>query len=179
MAAAQKGIPKKHNKYSSIGARYTDYRGEYTVWCNMRYRCNNPDNDMYKLYGGRGIKVCDRWNNKNGFKNFFIDMGKRPFDDNGKPYQLDRIDVNGNYCPENCRWVPAIKNARNKRTNVIFYIYGEPMCLAEVSKLFGLHRSSIRGRMVRTGEDKYTALLKLLLRKGYTITPLTKERNIL
>lgn len=143
MAGSQKGIPKKHNKYSSIGVNYTDYRGEYMVWCNMRYRCNNPNSDMYKSYGGRGIKVCDRWNNKNGFKKFFIDMGKRPLDDSGKPYQLDRIDVNGNYCPENCRWVTADTNARNKRNSVKIWFMGDEYGISELCKLFRMKRTSV------------------------------------
>lgn len=93
------GFIGKHNK-------------EYRIWIGMRQRCNNPKYNGYKDYGGRGIKVCERWNGKYDFKNFFEDMGECP-----KNYSLDRIDVNGAYCPENCRWVDWNTQASNKRNS--------------------------------------------------------------
>lgn len=176
---SNKGTHWSSHKYDCLSRDHKDYIGEYRIWNSMKARCYKPSCDMYQTYGARGIKICDRWLGKDGFVNFYNDMGKRPVDKNGNNYQIDRIDVNGDYCPDNCRWVPMLKNAHNKRNNVFFYIYGDKMCLAEVCRLFGLHRSSIRNRMVRTGEDKDTALLKLLLHKGYSVTPLTEERNML
>lgn len=91
----------------------TDYkrRGDPThnTWRAMRQRCNNPTNNRYSRYGGRGITVCERWDD---FKNFLKDMGQKP-----KGKQLDRIDTNGNYCRENCRWVSPKENCitRSKR----------------------------------------------------------------
>ena len=173
---SQKGIPKRNNKYSTLGEKYEDYIHEYRIWGVMKRRCERPDCSMYYCYGGRGIKVCDRWSNlENGFTNFYLDMGPRPTDENGKPYQIDRIDTNGDYCPENCRWVPAIKNARNKRNNVVFLINGEKMCLKEVANLFGFNRSALGNRMRETKEDKYTALYHILEWKGYN---LTNERSM-
>jgi hypothetical protein len=75
----------------------------------MRNRCYNPKNNRYKIYGGRGIKVCDEW--LKSFKNFIDDIGRKP----GPQYSIDRINVNGNYEPSNCRWATPEQQANNKR----------------------------------------------------------------
>ena len=85
----------------------------YGVWINMKVRCKNSKNPEYKNYGGRGITVCDRW--LHSFENFYEDMGDKPF----PKAQIDRIDNNGNYEPNNCRWVTFAENNRNKRTTII------------------------------------------------------------
>ena len=83
---------------------------EYRSWTKMRARCCNPKTDCYHNYGGRGIAVCTRWSQ---FKNFLTDMGPRP------PHTtLDRIDVNGNYEPSNCRWADWQTQARNQRPRI-------------------------------------------------------------
>ena len=81
---------------------------EYKSWDGMKSRCLNPNNDKYERYGGRGIKVCDRW--ANSFKDFLTDMGKRP----SKKYSIDRIDNDGNYEPSNCRWATKAEQECNK-----------------------------------------------------------------
>ena len=82
---------------------------EYGSYKKMMRRCYDPLSENYGFYGGRGIKVCDRW--RNSVEAFMADMGKKPQED----YTLDRIDVNGNYTPENCRWADPQTQQKNKR----------------------------------------------------------------
>jgi hypothetical protein len=98
----------------STGQRHTRTHGmngtpEYRAWDSMLTRCNNPKSKPYPRYGGRGIKVCDRWRK---FENFLADMGPRP----SKDLSLDRIDNDGNYEPGNCRWA-TIKEQNNNKSN--------------------------------------------------------------
>lgn len=93
---------KTHNLYNHVN---------YSTWNSMVNRCYSDKNSSYKNYGGRGIKVCDEWSCQQfGLFNFNRDMGDRP-----KNMSLDRIDVNGDYCKENCRWVDSSMQGYNKR----------------------------------------------------------------
>lgn len=80
---------------------------EYRIWRAMRTRCNNPKSNRYDIYGGKGIQVCERWNR---FINFYKDMGPRPTD----KHSIDRIDSDGNYEPDNCRWADGVTQSRNQ-----------------------------------------------------------------
>jgi len=80
----------------------------YVSWSHMKTRCLNPKYEFFKDYGGRGIAICDRW--KNSFDNFLQDMGERP-----PGYSIERVDVNGNYEPSNCKWIPVRDQPKNRR----------------------------------------------------------------
>ena len=113
----------------------------YSSWNSMRNRCNNTNNHNYKNYGGRGIAVCERWAS---FTNFLEDMGERP-----EGHTLDRIDNDGDYTPENCRWAtPKEQSANRKNTTKIIY-KGKDRVLAELLREKGVHPSTYRGRVRR------------------------------
>lgn len=98
----------------------------YASWTAMRTRCTNPNSPRWSSYGGRGITVCDRWQE---FKNFLDDMGERP---EGKT--LDRIDVNGNYEPKNCRWATQKEQHDNQRKIGAISKFTTDELLAELSR---------------------------------------------
>jgi hypothetical protein len=114
---------------------------EYGIWAGMRKRCNSVTSVDYPDYGGRGIKVCERWD---VFANFLEDMDRCP---NG--YSLDRIDVNKGYSPDNCRWADSKTQARNK-TNTRWITYnGITKALCEWAELSGTNRTMIDKRIRR------------------------------
>jgi hypothetical protein len=104
---------------------------EYSIWCKMRDRCANGFNLDYPHYGGRGIRVCARWNSS--FEAFFADMGSRP----SPKHSIDRIDVNGNYEPGNVRWATPHTQAQNKTTTHYVELDGERLALREACRRLG------------------------------------------
>lgn len=114
---------------------------EYKIWAGVIKRCTNKNDLAYKLYGMRGITVCERW--KNSFENFFADMGMRP----SPKHSIDRIDNNGNYEPGNCRWATTKEQSRNTRRTLRIEFNGKVQCVADWAKELGVNRSSLLDRI--------------------------------
>jgi len=115
---------------------------EAAAWRQMNHRCPNGNSESYADYGGRGIKVCERW--RESFEAFFADMGPRP----SAHHSLDRYPNNdGNYEPGNCRWATAKQQAQNRRDNVRLTVDGETLTVAEWSRRSGVPDRTIRGRL--------------------------------
>lgn len=110
----------------------------YSSWLSMRYRCTNENSDNYHLYGGRGISICDRWND---FVNFLADMGERP-----PGTSLDRVDPDGNYTPSNCRWATPKQQARNRRNSLLVEIDGVLISLVDLAEEFEVPKTTIYRR---------------------------------
>lgn len=114
------------------------HKEEYTCWLNMKVRCYNPKFIGFADYGGRGIKVCERW--LISFENFFDDMGKRP----SSEHSLDRYpDFNGNYEPLNCRWATRREQCKNRRNNNWIDYNGTTMIASEWARLLNITPSTI------------------------------------
>lgn len=118
----------------------------YSSWLNMRRRCYEPNNNRYYLYGGRGIRVCERW--QNDFDTFLKDMEDCP-----EGCSLDRVDVNKDYSPENCKWSTGIEQSLNKRVTWKIKIEGEWMSLKRAAEYAGVNYKHAHYRIRTCGED--------------------------
>lgn len=127
-------VSEKHRKATADRSRTHGMcrTPEYNLWIGMRERCNNPKNMSYADYGGRGITVCERW--MMSFQDFLKDVGMRP----SKKHTMDRIDVNGNYEPSNCRWATRLEQARNTRVTFQLEFRGKMMGTAEIARALGV-----------------------------------------
>jgi hypothetical protein len=124
------------------GHRKRSYKSsEYLAWDHMKQRCFNPNSKNYKHYGGRGIKVCDRW--VNSFENFYNDMGAKP----SKEHSIDRINNDGNYEPGNCRWATNIEQQRNRTNSRLIKIDGKAKTVSEWAEITGVSKYVIRQRL--------------------------------
>lgn len=146
-----RAIKARADKTRTHGKRHTRL---YTVWCNMRRRCYYTADSSYKNYGGRGITVCDEWLGHDGFQNFWNWAYASGYDENAPKGQctLDRINVNGNYCPENCRWITMGQQARNKQNTVWVEFGGERVSLTDFSEQNEVSHGLAWGRLNRGWE---------------------------
>lgn len=126
----------------------------YGIWTGMKQRCYDINAKQYKDYGGRGITICDEW--KNDFMTFYDwSIGNRYND----TLTIDRINNDGSYCPENCRWTTHKKQMSNTRRNLIYTIDGETLCLSEWCEKYNMPYWTVLHRIHR-GVDVKTALTK-------------------
>lgn len=116
------------------------HKTEFRTWVAMLHRCNSPKDDSYKRYGGRGITVCERWNNP---ANFIEDMGLRP---KGK-YSLDRINNDLGYCKENCRWALKEVQSNNTSTNRFLELNGIRLTVTQWARRIGMKRITLSRRV--------------------------------
>lgn len=155
-------------KYKSIRSRYyrknkekirkrhEETREKHSlrrIWRAMLNRCNDPKHSHFQFYGGRGIKVCDRWLGENGFDNFKRDMGERPT----PKHEIDRRDNSLGYFPENCHWATEHEQSRNKRSNRNLTYNGKTQCLQDWAKELGISRNTLTKRL-RLGWDEFRIL---------------------
>jgi hypothetical protein len=128
---------------SSKHGALKDYSSEHSSWSSMKQRCNNLNNTHYPRYGGRGITYDSTWED---FSNFLKDMGEKP----AKTMELDRIDNDGNYCKENCRWATRKEQTRNRggaRATRLYTFNGKTMCIADWAKEIGITPQSLQKRL--------------------------------
>jgi hypothetical protein len=126
---------KKNTKHGCVGSP------EYESWQAMKNRCLQEGQSAYKRYGGRGIKICDRWMD---FENFLSDMGARP-----SGMTLERINGDGNYEPSNCRWATIAEQNRNTSQVVMLTHDGKTMCMTDWAKETGIPYPTIQDRRRR------------------------------
>lgn len=130
----RQGINAKHSMSDS---------SEYEIWSGMIKRCTNPNNKSYARYGGRGVKVCQRW--LESFKNFYADMGDRP----SSLHTLDRKENGGDYTPDNCRWATQKEQQRNRGNNRRVEYKGELVTIAELAEISGIRYSVLFRRLFK------------------------------
>ena len=117
------------------------HRDEWIIWYHMLRRCNDPSYPSYPDYGGRGIRVCERW--AKSFRTFYEDVAPRP----SRKYSLDRVNNNGDYSLGNIRWATQKQQARNKRSNRILRYEGRKAPMAQWAEEFELHKSTLFKRL--------------------------------
>jgi len=148
-SCSNRKIAFRHGQASQIQPTPT-----YRSWLAMRRRCHSPRATSYDRYGGRGIRVCDRWDD---FNNFLADMGERP----SAEHTIDRLDCDGDYQPGNCRWATPIQQGNNRRCNRVLTLGERSQTLAQWAQELGIDERTISERLKRwTVEEALTIPLK-------------------
>jgi hypothetical protein len=137
------------------------------IWRQMKYRCTSPKAPEYKNYGGRGIKVSPRW--MDSFQAFLDDMGST-YEEH---LTLDRIDNNGDYGPDNCKWASYKEQHRNRRDNHNLEAFGKVQSIAAWSEEYGIPVNTLKNRMYRSNKKKLT------LEEALTISTYAQQRGVL
>ena len=138
---ASKLFYEQHITHGESGTRL------YNIWNAMRDRCSNPNCKTYYLYGGRGIAVCEEWDkNYVAFRDWALSNGYDPQSKRGE-CTIDRIDPDGNYCPENCRIVSQKEQCRNFRNNRLITYNGETKCLSAWAEQYGMNPRTLHDRL--------------------------------
>lgn len=150
---------KKHIKeLHKLQIRHNESRTRlHRIWLGMKDRCNNPNNPRYSDYGGRGICVCDNWNcSYESFRDWSLLNGYE------QHLSIDRIDVDGNYEPQNCKWSTNKEQQNNMRTNKLLTYKGETHSISEWSEITGINKSTLSKRINRSGWSVEKALTTII-----------------
>lgn len=153
---------KRGRKFSLFELYETKF---YKAWCGLKERCSNPNVDSYKSHGARGIKVCEKWLK---FWNFYDDMYLTYLLTSAEENKLslDRINNDGDYCKENCRWATAKEQARNRRTSRFITIDDQTKTLAQWCEEKGIKHSLVTTRMREMGWSIEKAILEPIGKPG-------------
>lgn len=122
----------------------------YRIWKSMRSRCNNHHTKQYKDYGGRGITICEEWDL---FENFYQWSMQNGYEES---LTIDRINNNGNYSPDNCRWITTLEQNQNRRNSITVFFDGKPYTPTELSKITGISVNTIYDAHRSQGINDFT-----------------------
>lgn len=140
---------KKASISGKLGKRFAIQSERlYQIWENMKQRCNNPKSRNYSKYGGRGIVYCSEWEKYSNFEEWAIENGY------AEHLTLNRVENDGNYCPENCNWITNFEQQSNTGKNVKFTFNGETLHISEWARRIGTDRTTMRIRFQRWGVEK-------------------------
>lgn len=146
------GCGKTGTKYIKVRCHHPLFQ----IWSTMLKRCYNAKSASFPQYGGRGIRVCDRWRGEDGFWNFVTDIGPRP----GLGYSVDRKDNDGPYSPENCRWATPSQQGNNNRRTRWITAFGQTKTMQQWAEECGVRGSLLKQRMDRDGLTPEDAIRK-------------------
>lgn len=140
----------------------TENKHIYWAWKSMKQRCKNPKCKAYKNYGARGIKVCTEWEKFEPFLDWCLKNGYQ------EGLDLDRRNNNGNYCPENCRWISRKENVNNRRNTIFLEVNGEKLPETVLSEKLGIDRALIKYWLKSGGNSYAIKRIEEILLYGYT-----------